>query len=344
VARRYRNLIAQIADKDNLWNSYHKASMGRRSSSGYLNFKEYDAAAIDRLHELLISGEYRPGAYREFWVYEPKPRKIAALPFRDRVVQHALIGVIGPLFEAGMLPQSHACRKGMGMHSGAIRCQQLIRQLGKSGRPVFALKTDFSRYFHSIKRDVLWQQIDRKISCRATRNLIEQFTPRDGVGIPIGNLSSQLWANVYGTQVDRLLCQTFKTPAFIRYMDDIVVLHNSRAFLEELQGFMEMFCNHAMGLRFSKWSIRPASLGVNFLGYRIFRDYKLMRKQSVTRAKLKIRRYITRREWDKLERFWPAWKGHAQWADSHNLINHLNHYAREHYVRTHEHGQCALPG
>lgn len=334
MAKRYRNLIEQIANKDNLWESYRKASLGRRSSSGYLNFKEHEAAHIDRIQTKLLDGTYKPGAYREFYVYEPKPRLISALPFRDRIVQHALIAVIGPIFEAGMMPQSHACRKGMGMHTGAIKCQQLIRKLEKSGRPVYALKTDFSRYFHSIDRAVLWRLIDKKISCQRTKDLIERFTPRSGTGIPIGNLSSQLWANVYGTKVDRLLCQTLKTPTFIRYMDDIVVLHNSKAYLESVQELMELYAKNALGLTFSKWSIRPASLGVNFLGYRIFSKYKLMRRQSVTGAKKKLRRYLQRGDYESLNKFWPAWRGHAQWADSHNLINHLIDYARKQNVRT----------
>lgn len=336
MAKRHRNLITRIADIGNLRAAYEKASRGRRQSSGYLNFKEYDSAWLQQLHETLLDGSYLAGTPREFWVYEPKPRLISALPFRDRVVQHAIVAVIGPIFEAGMMPQSYACRKGRGMHSGAIKTQQLMRKISQSGRPVYALKTDFSKYFHSIDRAVLWQQIRRKISCRATLSLLEIFTPHSGTGMPIGNLTSQLWANVYGTLVDRFLCQTLKMKHFVRYMDDIVILHNNRDVLRGVFDFLELYVSYRLKLRFSHWSIRPVSLGVNFLGYRIFNSYKLLRKQSVVRAKRKIKKHIKTRDHAALKRFAGSWLGHAQWADSHNLIRHLRQYARNSYVCTTE--------
>jgi len=131
------------------------------------------------------------------------------------------------------------CRVGKGVHSGTVQTQAMIRRLHKSGRPVYALKTDFSKYFYSIDREVLWRRILAKISCRHTLWLIEQFTPRTGRGLPIGNLTSQLWANVYGTAVDRFIAQTLRISNFVRYMDDVVVLHNSRAVLETVHDFLE---------------------------------------------------------------------------------------------------------
>ena len=185
MGKRYRNLIGRIADPDNLRAAYQQASRGRRNSVGYLKFKEYEAAWLEKLRRDILDKTYRPGRPREFWVYEPKPRPITAAPFQDRVVQHALCNVIGPIFEAGMLPQAYACRKGRGMHSGAIRTQALMRQVKRRGE-LHCLKTDFSKYFYSIDRAVLWRRIEAKISCQHTLWLIEQFTPRDGVGLPIG--------------------------------------------------------------------------------------------------------------------------------------------------------------
>lgn len=329
MAKRHRNLIDSILDPDNFARAYHRASNGRRGSAGYLAFKEHDAAWLALLRKRISEKTYSPGKPREFWVYEPKPRPITALPFRDRIVQHALIAIIGPIFEAGMLPQSYGCRTGKGTHSGAIKAQSLIRQLSKTGRPVYALKTDFSKYFYSIDREYLWRLIRAKISCRHTLWLIERFTPITGRGIPIGNLTSQLWANVYGTAVDRLLAQTLRTSNFIRYMDDIVVLHNSRAVLETVLDFLECFCLNVLRLEFSHWSIQPVERGVNFLGYRIFKDHKLLRRDSVISAKRRIRKLTRARDQESLKRFLGAWLGHARWADSHNLIRHLARLKQE---------------
>lgn len=323
MGKRYRNLIEQVADPANLRDAYYKAARGRRSSAGYLNFKEYEAAWLAKLRREILDQSYQPGNPRVFWVYEPKPRPITAMPFPDRVVQHALCNVIGPLFERGMMPQAYACRKGRGMHSGAIHTQAMMRRLGRQGETVYALKTDFSKYFYSVDRAVLWRRIEAKISCRHTLWLIERFTPRTGLGLPIGNLTSRLWANVYGTEVDRFLAQTMGISSFVRYMDDIVVMGRSRGYLHALREWLEMFCRYALGLRFSKWSITPVSAGVNFLGYRIFPGYKLLRRDSVRRAKRKIRQHTLARDNEALRFFLAAWMGHAQWADSHNLLRSL---------------------
>ncbi|SES12798.1 Retron-type reverse transcriptase [Vreelandella subterranea] len=333
MAKRYRNLIERIADPENLRNAYHRAARGRRNSAGYLNFKEYEAAWLAKLRRDILDQTYKPGKPREFWVFEPKPRPITAAPFQDRVVQHALCAVIGPIFEAGMLPQAYACRKGRGMHSGAIHTQAMMRKLKRKGEAVYALKTDFSKYFYSVDLAVLWRRIDAKISCRHTAWLIEQFTPRTGIGLPIGNLTSQLWANVYGTEVDRFLAQTMGESRFVRYMDDIVIMGHSRSYLHALRGWLEMFCRHALGLTFSKWSVGPVSAGVNFLGYRIFPTHKLLRRDSVRRAKRKIKAHTLAGDHEALRFFLAAWLGHAKWADSHNLVKSL---ARQHHALAQE--------
>ncbi|MGM0783906.1 MAG: reverse transcriptase domain-containing protein [Pseudomonadota bacterium] len=343
MAKRYRNLIGRIADPDNLWAAYQQASRGRRNSAGYLKFKEYEATWLEKLRRDILGKTYRPGRPREFWVYEPKPRPITAAPFQDRVVQHALCNVIGPIFEAGMMPQAYACRKGRGMHSGAIRTQALMRQTRRRG-DLYCLKTDFSKYFYSIDRPLLWRRIEAKISCRHTRWLIERFTPREGVGLPIGALTSQLWANVYGTEVDRFLAQTMGESRFVRYMDDLCVFGHSRSYLHALRDWLEMFCHHALGLTFSKWSVQPASRGVNFVGYRIFLTHKLLRRDSVRRAKRKIKRYTLARDKEALRFFLAAWLGHARWADSHNLLRSL---AAQHHQLTQEvacSAKTKLPG
>lgn len=323
MGRKYRNLIDKILSDENFRLAYQKASRGRKKSGGYLNFKENYAANLHDLAESIRARTYHPGEPREFWVYEPKPRPITALPFRDRIVQHALVNVIMPIFEAGMLPNSYACRKGKGAHRGAIDTQATMRRMAKSNRPVFALKTDFSKYFYSIDRAVLWRQIEKKISCKHTLWLIEQFTPRTGDGLPIGNLTSQLWANVYGTLVDRFLAQHLKVKHFFRYMDDIVIMHHSRGYLEIVRDFLEWYCQYSLRLFFSKWSIQPIWRGVNFLGYRIWPTHKLLRKSSVRRAKRKLKLYRESNDSAALEAFSASFLGHAKWADSHNLINYL---------------------
>lgn len=335
MGRRYRNLFEKVIHPDNLQDAYHKAAKGRRNSGGYLNFCEHEGLNLARIRERLGDRDYEHGKPRIFSVLEPKPRMIAALPFEDRVVQHALNTVIAPIFEAGMLPQSYACRRGKGTHYGAIKAQSMMRRLARNGGSVHCLKTDYSKYFSSIQRPVLWRRILKKISCRATLWLIERFLPRTGCGLQIGWLSSQLLANVNGTAVDRFLAQTMGESRFVRYMDDIVTFGHSRQYLHDLRGWLDMYSRHALGLRFSKWSVRPVSQGVNFLGYRIFPTHKLLRKDSVRRAKRKIRVYTEAGDDVSLRKFLASWGGHVQWADSANLVRHLAN--QHHQLKEHRH-------
>jgi RNA-directed DNA polymerase len=322
MAKRFRNLIEHITADANMREAYRLTSRGKRLTPGYLDFKEFSPLHLEQLTIEMRNGTYRPGQPREFMIYDPKQRLISALPFRDRVAQHALCAVIGPIFDATLLPRTFACREGKGTHAAAISVQADLRRLSRQA-PVYVLKTDFSRYFACIERPVLWQLIEAKISCRATLRLIEAIVPREGIGLPIGNLVSQIFANVYGGAVDRHLQQGLGERHWFRYMDDLVVLGRSSPHLRAVKASIERMAAERLGVRFSKWSIQPAGRGVNFVGYRIWPTHKLLRKDSVTRARRKIAAYRAAGEHAKLAKFIASWTGHASWADSHHLLASL---------------------
>jgi RNA-directed DNA polymerase len=323
MARRYRNLIGRITSPRNMESALRLTAAGKRLTPCYLEFKEFGPLNLSDLARDMRDGSYVCGAPREFYVLDPKRRLISALPFRDRVAQQALCLVIGPIFDAALLPRSFACRPGKGTHAGVVLLQSELRREQALG-PLFFLKTDFSAYFASIERKVLWRLIEAKISCRATLGLIEAMVPRAGVGLPIGSLTSQIFANLYtGATLDRHLQQTLGERLWFRYMDDIVVLGRSSAHLRLVKAEIERFAAAELGLRFSKWQIASVSRGVNFLGYRIWSTHKLLRKDSVVRARRKIRAYRAAGDHERLRKFLAAWLGHARWADSANLIRSL---------------------
>lgn len=321
MGKKFKNLIQRIASRENLLNAFEKASKGKRRSMGYLVFKEHLGANLARLHDELSDGTYKQGAYRNFFVFEPKKREISALPFYDRVAQHALCNVIDPILDATFLPQSYACRTNKGTHAGAIDLQAMMRRMGKDGN-VYALKTDFSKFFPSVDRAILRQEIMRKISCEPTMKLIDSITPLSGKGLPIGNLTSQLYANVYGNIIDQWLVHHMGESRFIRYMDDIVVLAHTKEYLQCLRMALG-WKSKSINMGFSHWSIQSVERGVNFLGYRIFPTHKLLRRQSVISARRKILRYTANGNTDALQRFVASWRGHARWANSHNLLTKL---------------------
>lgn len=320
MGKKYKNLYDGICDLDNLWDAYSRASKGKRESTGYLKFRDYEAAHISVLSRRLVNKSYTPGKYNNFLVYEPKPRTISALPFKDRVVQHSLHAVISPIFEKCFLPYSFACRSGKGTHTGVKHVQSILRRMSSDGE-VYCLKMDFSKYFPSIDRTILYKEIRKKISCDDTLALLAKFHPPEGTGIPIGHLTSQLLANIYGNKLDHFMAHKLGIKNWARYMDDTVVFSNSKEQLREWFLEVHNFITEEMKMRFSKWSITSASRGVNFLGYRIWKSHKLLRKDSVIRAKRKLKKYEN--DPKKKAEFLASWKGHASHANSYNLLKRL---------------------
>jgi hypothetical protein len=324
MAKRYRNLIGPITADSNMREALRLTARGKRLTPGYLEFKEFGPLNLEELARDMREGTYVPGEAHEFRIHDPKPRIISALPFRDRVAQQAACLVIAPLFDKALLPRCYASRTGMGTHAGVRDVQATIRRLGRHGETVYALKTDFSRYFASIERATLWRLIERKISCRATLRLLEAMVPREGIGLPIGALTSQIFANLYtGLTLDRFLQQTLREPDWFRYMDDLVVLGTNPQHLRAVKDAIEHYSADELGLRFSKWAVFPVSRGINFLGYRIWPTHKLLRRQSVIRARRKIAAYRKAGDDERLQKFLAAWLGHASHADTRNLIKAL---------------------
>lgn len=247
------------------------------------------------LQNELIWGAYRTGRYRRFAVYEPKTREIAALPFRDRVLHHALCNIIEPLFEKKFVRDSYACRAGKGTHAGSVRLVEFMRRAQRKWGKVYCLKADIAKYFPSIDHEVLKNIIERTIRCKKTLCLIEGIIDSNGGerGLPIGNLTSQLFANVYLNELDHLIKEEMKVKFYVRYMDDFVILHNDKRQLHQWKTEIEDFLKYKLRLDLnSKTSIFPVSRGVDFIGYRTWATHKLLRKRSIIGMRRKLRRLI----------------------------------------------------
>ena len=328
MSKKHRNLIEKIADMDNLRLAFAKTAKAKKITYGYLQFNEFSEANLALIREELLAGQYKIGGYRQFTVREPKPRLISALDFKDRLVQHAVCNIINPIFEAILLPNTFACREGRGTHAGVHYIQSKVRQTGYK----YFLKTDYSKFFPSVDRAVLHQMIERKITCQKTLAILREIIPPEGSGIPIGSLTSQLFANVYGNAVDRFIHFELGHRHWARYMDDIVILGNDLNQLREDFKKIEAFSSETLKMRISKWQASPISQGINFLGYRIWPTHKLIRKDSVKRAKRKIARYVANRDELALQKFVASWRGHAQHADTCNLFNYLEKkYGSDHH-------------
>jgi RNA-directed DNA polymerase len=314
-------LIERIASPENMQLAFNRTACAKRMSFGYLEFKEYKSINLIKLGQELLGGSYQVGSYKQFYVFEPKKRLISALEFKDRLAQHALMAVIGDIFDAMFLPNTYACRVGKGTHGGVRYLQSELR---KDPKPMYYLKTDYTKFFPSVDHTLLLAMIERKIACERTMKIIKQLVIPGNVGIPIGSLTSQLFANIYGSQLDHFIHHELKHRRWARYMDDVVILGNDPEQLRQDFEKIQQFSQEKLKLTISKWQCASVKRGINFLGYRIWATHKLIRKDSVLRAKHKIKHFIEHHEFLNLTKFLASWRGHASWADTHNLFNWLD--------------------
>jgi retron-type reverse transcriptase len=335
LSKTYNNLYQQIYDFQNLYNAYLKARKDKRFKADTLKFSYNLEGNLIQIQNELIYKSYDPGRYHEFYVYEPKKRLIMAVPFKDRVIHHALCNIIEPVFESRFIFDSYACRPGKGTHAGADRVTYFLRKLSNTYDKVYCLKGDVSKYFQSINHATLKQIIRKRIRCKDTLWLIDTIIDSTAddelnpVGIPIGNLTSQLFANLYLDRLDYFVKQDLRVKYYVRYMDDFVVLSDNKAQLWEYYRAIEDFLNNKLQLQLNgKTGIFPISQGIDFLGYRIWPYHRLLRKSSIKRIKRKLKAFQRKYkegqiDLDKINATIQSWLGHAKHADSYNLRKKL---------------------
>lgn len=331
-------MFERIIEFDNLCIAAHKARKGKRYRHSSLEFFARLEENIIQLQAELINGSYTPGVYRDFYVYEPKKRLISAPCFRDRVLHHAICNIIEPVIDKRFIHDSYACRKGKGTHAGADRAQRFMRIVQRNHGRVYALKADIRRYFQSIRHAELKAIIAKHIQCRRTLALLFDIidcspATAPGVGIPLGNLTSQLFANMYLNELDQMVKHQLRERFYVRYMDDFIVLHHDKTHLHQIRGVTEEWLCVHLGLQTNhKTQVFPIAprqgRALDFLGYRIYPTHRLLRRCSVKRIKHKLKRYhqqyhngeISLRD---IQPNINSWLGHAQHANSHGLIKHI---------------------
>ena len=331
MAKKHKNLFDKIACFDSLLSAFYQVRKGKRKSKAVLLF---ELNLEDNLFDLvteLQSRRYRLNEYCQFKVYEPKERLIRTLPIRDRVVQRAIHDVLYPIYNKMFIDDSYACRKYKGTHAGADRVTMYIRQLEKTGKIVYCLKCDIHKYFYSIDREVLKGIIKRKIGCEGTLwllSLILDSSPEE-IGIPLGNLTSQLFANIYLNELDQHVKHCLKKRFYIRYMDDFLILSNNKAELAETKLQIEIFLQERLGLLLNhKTQIFPVGpRAVDFLGYRIYSQYRLLRNDSKKRFKKKVKLFQTLyrqgdMDWSAIRSSIHSWIGHCSHANTYSLRRH----------------------
>lgn len=276
--KRFGHLFDQAFSADNLYQAYLDASRHKHGKRACFQFERRLAHNLNKLHRDLHGGTYQPRPYYSFMVHEPKQRTIYAPSFADLVVQHAIYRVIYPIFNRTFIDQSYACRKGKGTHAAADYAQAALQ---RSAPGSYTLKLDIRKFFYRINRDVLRGMVERKIKDRRFVNVMMLFADHgEDVGIPIGNLLSQLYALVYLDGLDHFVKRELKARLYCRYVDDFVLFGLGKA--EALQA-LERIVRYlrGIGLELSRYSLAPTCKGINFVGYRTWASKRFIRKRSL---------------------------------------------------------------
>ncbi|HDZ9162600.1 TPA: RNA-dependent DNA polymerase [Vibrio cholerae] len=327
-------IYEEIYSFENILSAAYSCRKGKTKARQTLEFFNNLEENVIQIQNELVWGMYNVSPYRHFYVFEPKRRLISAPSFKDRVVHRAIYNIIEPMFDVTYIYDSYACRRGKGTHKGADRAQAFIRKVERQYGRAFALKADISKYFSSIDHSILKRILARKIKCQKTKELlfyIIDSSPSDalGVGIPLGNLTSQLFANIYLNELDRFVKHVLHAKLYVRYMDDFVIIHANKIKLHEWRKEIECFLAGNLRLKTnSKTQVFPISpskgRSLDFLGYRIYSTHRLLRKGSVKRIKSKLKKFHRQYEAGEisLKDINPSiqsWLGHAKHANSEGL-------------------------
>ncbi len=344
--KRYGSLWPTLVSFDNLYNAYRKAIRGKRFRPDVAQFIVNAESELLTLQEELQEQRYLPGPYRTFYIYEKKPRMISAAPFRDRVVHHALCNVLEPIFEPTFISDMYSNRSGKGQHQAVRRAQYFARSFQ------YVLKCDIKKYFPSIDHQVLKTLLRKKIKCRDTlwladlildhsnpQILVRDYFPQDDLfsplvrrkGLPIGNQTSQFFANIYLSPLDHVVKESLRFRGYLRYVDDFLLFANEKKQLWMARETLEQFLHtYRLCLKPHGITMFRVQDGFPCLGYRVL-PYTILANR---RAILRFRRHVKKERigWQAkrvtlahLKCFLFGSMGHFTQADSVNLRRKLFH-------------------
>lgn len=337
----YNKLYKKLYSTANLNLAFKKARKGKSKRNYVINFESNLEKNIAILQRDLRLKKYNPTKLKKFIVRDPKTRTIHSSIFRDRIVHHAIVNLLNPIYEKIFIYDSFASRKFKGTHKAVERFEYFINKVSSNGQKInqpfnnnsikgYVLKIDIKHYFATIDHNVLLNILKKNIQDEDLIWLIEivinNFRNQSkGKGLPLGNYTSQFFANIYLNHLDYFVKHKLKAKYYIRYVDDFVILHKNKDVLVEYLNKIEKY------LKFLKLELHPDKSelhalrnGITFLGYSIFYHYRLLRQRNI--------RYFRKRLDEKLEfyrsglinekelkGFIDGWNGYSNFANSHNF-------------------------
>ncbi len=336
----------ELCSYDNLLLAFRKARKNKTSRWYVKEFEKNLDRNLMQLESELRATRYKPSPMKTFVIHSHKTRVISASHFRDRIVHHAVCNVIEPIFEKSFIHDSYASRKGKGTHAAIERFDAFKRKASRNGLLLpcakdnnivygYVLKVDIKHYFDTVDHSVLLELLRKKIMDEKVIRLMETIlsnhkTKEHGKGMPIGNLTSQFFANVYLNELDYFVKHKLRSRFYIRYLDDFVILYDNKQVLEEWKAQIDDFLRRQLKqeLHPEKSNIYPLHRGITFLGFRIFFHFKLLKKSNIKSIKQRVKEfrsayqkgYTTKEE---IESKMNGWFAYAMHGDTHKLCNKI---------------------
>ncbi len=302
MMKRENNLIWLIADPDNLRLAFWKACKAKEGKMVVAQYRKSLGENLLSLRNELLSGNVQVGQYHYFTIYDPKERKICAATFRERVLHHALMNICHANFEKYQIFDSYASRLGKGTYAALERSKNFQRKYK------WFLKLDVRKYFDSIDLCILKQQLAKRfkdvVLINVFYSIIDSYETSTGKGLPIGNLTSQYFANHYLALADHYIKEKFQAPAYVRYMDDMVIWSNDKNSLLKIGNEFQSFIESELSLSLKPFCLNSTDKGLPFLGYILFPKTVLLNNSSRNRFKAKLKQYaykLNNAEWNQAE-------------------------------------------
>lgn len=338
----YNNLFSELCSLENLRLAFTKVKKGKSNRVYVKKFEENLNSELLKLKMELETQTYKPKPLKRFAIRDPKTRVIHASTFRDRIVHHAIFNIIEPIFENTFIHDSYANRKGKGTHAGLLRFDKFKRKVTFNGKLLkmakdnnmitgYVLKADIKHYFDTIDNAILIEIISKKIADYKVIELIKTVLNNHDFkvknkGMPLGNLTSQFFANVYLDELDKYVKHCLKVKYYLRYVDDFVILHDSKEKLLLYKWLVNNFLKQRLKLELhpEKSKIIPLHNGVKLLGFRVYYHYKLPRQSNIRNFKIKLNNFYTltlrEREYlDKINKMLGGWFGYVMHGNTYRL-------------------------
>ena len=281
----------EIISLGNLFLSWNEFRKGKNKKPDVKKFNLFLKDNIFRLHYELKSKTYIHFPYSSFYIRDPKLRHIHKACVKDRILHHAVFRILYPIFNKSFIFDSYSCRNNKGTHRAINRLNHFARKSSKNDtKTIYVLKLDIRKFFNSIDHNILLSLIKKKIKDNDIIWLIEKIIKSFSRGLPLGNITSQLFANIYLNELDYFIKHNLRTKHYIRYCDDFVILDDNKEYLEELILQIDNFLKETLKLSLhpDKIIIKKYHQGIDFLGYVSFPHHRILRTKTKKRMFKKI--------------------------------------------------------